>query len=59
MSSPAAPATAAGYLLDTNYVSELVWVSPDARAAAWINRVGESMLFLSAITVAEIRKGVD
>jgi toxin FitB len=47
------------YLLDTNYVSELVRVRPDERAAAWIYRVEESRLFLSVITLAEIRKGVD
>lgn len=52
-------ATPASYLLDTNYVSELVRVQPDARAVAWIDSVAEASLFLSVITLAEIRKGVD
>jgi len=46
-------------LLDTNYVSELVRVQPDARAVAWIDSVAEASLFLRVITLAEIRKGVD
>ncbi len=50
-------ATPASYLLDTNYVSELVRVQPDARAVAWIDSVEEANLFLSVITLAEIRKG--
>jgi toxin FitB len=50
---------AAGYLLDTNYVSELVRILPDTRAVAWIDSVEEASLFLSVITLAEIRKGVD
>lgn len=51
--------TPAGYLLDTNYVSELVRLQPDARALAWIDSVDEASLFLSVITLAEIRKVVD
>ena len=51
--------TPASYLLDTNYVSELVRVQPDARAVAWIDSVEEASLFLSVMTLAEIRKGVD
>jgi len=49
----------AGFLLDTNYISELVRVEPDARAFAWIDREEESTLFLSVITLAGIRKGFD
>ena len=48
-----------GYLLDTNYVSELVRVKPDARAFAWIDQEEERTLFLSVVTLAEIRKGVN
>jgi predicted nucleic acid-binding protein len=51
--------TASGYLLDTNYVSELVRILPDARAIAWIDSVAEHSLFLSVITLAEIRNGVN
>lgn len=47
------------FLLDTNYISELVRVKPDGKAVAWIGRAEENSLFLSAITLAEIRKGVD
>ena len=48
-----------GYILDTNYISELVRVKPDVRAVEWIDRVPETSLYLSVITLAEIRKGVD
>jgi len=47
-----------GYLLDTNCVSELVQVHPAKRVLDWIDAVDEAMLYLSVLTLGEIRKGV-
>ncbi len=45
-------------LLDTNVVSEPLRGTPDARVVAWIDAQPLDTLFLSAITVAELRAGV-
>jgi len=45
-------------LLDTNVVSEPLRAAPDARVVAWIDAQPMEALFLSAITVAELRAGV-
>ncbi len=45
-------------LLDTNVVSEPLRPAPDARVVAWIDAQPMETLFLSAITVAELRAGV-
>lgn len=42
-------------LLDTNVVSEPLRPAPDARVAGWIDAQALETLFLSAITVAELR----
>lgn len=47
-----------GHLLDTNYVSELVRVKPDPVASTWIDNADEASLYLSVLTLGEIRKGV-
>jgi hypothetical protein len=48
-----------GYLLDTNVVSELRKGSrADARLMAWFQRRNRRELFLSAITLAELRRGI-
>lgn len=48
------------FLLDTNVVSEL---RKGARAnrgvTAWFSRLGEDQLFLSVLTVGELRRGVE
>jgi len=46
------------YLLDTNVVSELVKPKPDDRVRRWIEETNESILFLSVLTLGEIRNGV-
>jgi hypothetical protein len=48
-----------GFLLDTNVVSELMKPRPDARVLAWASAMPESLLHLSAITIGEIRRGID
>ena len=45
-------------LLDTNVVSEPLRPAPDARVIAWIDAQALETLYLSAITVAELRAGV-
>jgi len=45
-------------LLDTNVVSEPLRHSPDSRVVEWIDAQPLETLFLSAITVAELRAGV-
>jgi toxin FitB len=45
-------------LLDTNVVSEPLRPAPDAHVIEWIDAQQLETLFLSAITVAELRAGV-
>ena len=45
-------------LLDTNVVSEPLRPAPDARVTKWIDAQALETLFLSAITVAELRAGL-
>ena len=47
-----------GFLLDTNVVSELVRPRPNPNVSKWINATDESLLFLSVLTLGEIRKGI-
>ncbi|MBM3598585.1 MAG: type II toxin-antitoxin system VapC family toxin [Alphaproteobacteria bacterium] len=47
-----------GYLIDTNVVAALLRRPPDAEIAKWIGSQVETDLFLSVITVGEIRKGI-
>lgn len=47
-----------GFLLDTNVVSELVRPRPDSRVAYWMESTDEELLFLSVLTLGEIRKGI-
>ncbi|MCA1490683.1 type II toxin-antitoxin system VapC family toxin [Ensifer sp. NBAIM29] len=45
-------------VLDTNVISELWKVAPDANVLAWIDAQMVETLYLSAITVAELRFGL-
>ena len=47
------------YLLDTNIVSEITKRLPDAGVLRWFEEAQETTLFLSVITIGEIRKGID
>jgi predicted nucleic acid-binding protein len=47
-----------GYLLDTNVVSELVCPKPEPRVMEWVDTADEATLYLSVLTLGEIRKGV-
>ena len=46
------------YLLDTCVVSELVKRKPSDAVVAWLSSIPVADLFLSAVTLGEIRKGV-
>jgi toxin FitB len=47
------------YLLDTNVLSELVAEIPNARVVAWVDAQEVDNLYLSAITVGELSKGIE
>jgi predicted nucleic acid-binding protein len=47
-----------GFLLDTNIVSELVKPKPEPRVTSWIDSTDETLLYLSVLTLGEIRKGI-
>ena len=48
----------AGYLLDTNAVSETRKIRADPRVTAFLNAAASTSLFLSVLTLGELRKGV-
>jgi predicted nucleic acid-binding protein len=47
-----------GFLLDTNCISEVVRPKPDRRVLEWMDAADEATLYLSVLTIGEIRKGV-
>ncbi|HYL12770.1 MAG TPA: type II toxin-antitoxin system VapC family toxin [Terriglobales bacterium] len=47
-----------GFLLDTNIISELVKTRPERKVTTWIEATDESLLYLSVLTLGEIRKGI-
>jgi len=49
----------AGFLLDTNVVSELMKPRPSRPVVAWVDQTPEPLIHLSVITLGEIRKGID
>ena len=48
-----------GWLLDTNVVSELRKTNPDRQVKAWPDAQVPTALFLSTVTLAEIRYGIE
>jgi len=47
-----------GFLLDTNVVSELVKKAPNEKVTSWVRSIDESLLYVSVLTISEIRKGI-
>jgi predicted nucleic acid-binding protein len=47
------------FLLDTNVVSEWVKPRPNAGVVAWLDEADEDRLFISVITLAELRRGIE
>lgn len=48
-----------GYLIDTNVLSELRRKQPDPHVVAWLQARPRQSLFLSVLTLGEIRKGLE
>lgn len=46
------------YLLDTCVISEFVKPVPHKNVISWIKDISSEMLFLSVVTIGEIRKGI-
>jgi len=46
------------YLLDTNVVSELVAKQPSPEVVDWIDQLDPDSVYLSVMTIGEIRKGI-
>jgi hypothetical protein len=47
------------FLLDTNVVSEWVKPRPNAGLTEWLSHIDEEQVFLSVVTFAELRFGVE
>ena len=47
------------FLLDTNVVSEWVKPRPDPHVVAWLADVDEDRVFMSVVTVGELRHGIE
>lgn len=47
------------FLLDTNVVSEWTKPRPDAGVVAWLAEADEDRTFISVITIAELRHGIE
>jgi hypothetical protein len=48
-----------GFLLDTNVISELIKPEPNAGVLRWIDDTDETILFLSVLTLGEVRNGIE
>ena len=47
------------YLIDTNVLSELRRKTPDTHVVKWVNSRPATSLYLSVLTLGELRKGID
>jgi len=47
------------FLLDTNVISEPMRVQPNAGVLAWLAEVDEDSVFLSVVTITELRYGIE
>lgn len=47
------------FLLDTCAISELIAKQPNAGLVQWIDSIGEEKIYLSVITIGEIKKGIE
>ncbi len=47
-----------GFLLDTNVISEVVKPHPHSSVLQWMESTEESLLYLSVLTLGELRKGI-
>jgi toxin FitB len=47
------------YLLDTNIISELVARNPNSQVVTWIDALDTNSVYLSVVTIGEIRTGIE
>lgn len=47
-----------GFLLDTNIPSELIRTHPDPNVESWVYAQDEQSLYLSAVSIGELRRGI-
>lgn len=47
-----------GFLLDTNIPSELIRTRPEPRVQNWVYTIDEQTLYLSAVSIGELRRGI-
>jgi tRNA(fMet)-specific endonuclease VapC len=47
------------YLFDTDVISELIAKQPNQKVVDWIDRLDPNTVYLSVITIGEIRKGIE
>ena len=47
------------FLLDTNVLSELIRPAPDANLVNWLSGLDEEEMYMSVVSVAEIRRGIE
>ena len=47
------------YILDTNVISELVAKQPNQKVVAWLDSLDPDSIYLTVITIGEIRKGIE
>lgn len=47
------------YLLDTNVISEIVRARPNENVIRWFKTVADDALYMSVLTLGEIRKGIE
>lgn len=47
------------YLIDTNVISEAFHTKPDQNVQKWFHKIPNHALFLSVLTIGEIRKGIE
>ena len=46
------------YLLDTNIISNVTKPAPSKALIAWMTEVADEDMFISSLTIAEIRRGL-
>lgn len=47
------------YVLDTNVISELISKQPSKKVVEWLDRLDPNTIYLTVITIGEIRKGIE
>jgi toxin FitB len=46
-------------ILDTNVVSEVMRLIPDPNVIAWLDRQADAMIWITSVTVLEVRTGIE